>query len=306
MMRKPLFLWKRLFLQESCRAAAAPVHFPWLQRSEGSRGAAPFSSGAFGAEHGERWRRGLVPEPGGACRQPALPRTLRPCRGRVCTGRGIARDVPVCVPGQRPVSRVCERGACRTRYTKTVPACAPRAGNRKRGSILHTCRIGCAPRSGKVHEDPPYRSCAVRGLSVRREAALPVALPAAACWGKGCAPPYGGKSFPGVPGTRATAALRRAGEKASGRWRSWSGCPAATPCGGSGVLFQRKGRHRGRKSPAAFSTGGSFSAPLPPPLPSPPPWASIAVREAGAFRVFFPAFFCPALPVPQPGIIHVR
>lgn len=194
---------------------------------------------------------------------PPCPAPCARAGGGSVPGGGGARDVPVCVPGQRPVSRVCERGACRTRYTKTVPACAPRAGNRKRGSILHTCRIGCAP-------------------------------------------PYGGKSFPGVPGTRATAALRRAGEKASGRWRSWSGCPAAPPCGGSGVLFQRKGRHRGRKSPAAFSTGGSFSAPLPPPLPSPPPWASIAVREAGAFRVFFPAFFCPALPVPQPGIIHVR
>ena len=163
-----------------------------------------------------------------------------------------------------------------------------------------------APRvRGKCTKIPPAGHY-MRDLTVRREAALPVALPAAACWGKGCAPPYGGKSFPGVPGTRATAALRRAGEKASGRWRSWSGCPAAPPCGGSGVLFQRKGRHRGRESPAAFSTGGSFSAPLSPPLPSPPPWASIAVREAGAFRVFFPAFFCPALPVPQPGIIHVR
>ena len=165
---------------------------------------------------------------------PPCPAPCARAGGGSVPGGGGARDVPVCVPGQRPVSRVCERGACRTRYTKTVPACAPRAGNRKRGSILHTCRIGCAPRSGKVHEDPPYRSCAVRGLSVRREAALPVALPAAACWGKGCAPPYGGKSFPGVPGTRATAALRRAGEKASGRWRSWSGCPAAPPAEGEG------------------------------------------------------------------------
>ncbi len=174
MMRKPLFLWKRLFLQESCRAAAAPVHFPWLQRSEGSRGAAPFSSGAFGAEHGERWRRGLVPEPGGACRQPALPRTLRPCRGRVCTGRGIARDVPVCVPGQRPVSRV--------------------RGNRDLYNMMNYLMF-VAPRvRGKCTKIPPAGHY-MRDLTVRREAALPVALPAAACWGKGCAPPYGGEGF---------------------------------------------------------------------------------------------------------------
>lgn len=125
---------------------------------------------------------------------PPCPAPCARAGGGSVPGGGGARDVPVCVPGQRPVSRVCERGACRTRYTKTVPACAPRAGNRKRGSILHTCRIGCAPRSGKVHEDPPAGHY-MRDLTVRREAALPVALPAAACWGKGCAPPYGGEGF---------------------------------------------------------------------------------------------------------------
>ena len=52
-----------------------------------------------------------------------------------------------------------------------------------------------APRvRGKCTKIPPAGHY-MRDLTVRREAALPVALPAAACWGKGCAPPYGGEGF---------------------------------------------------------------------------------------------------------------
>ena len=319
---KAPFSLEKAFSARIVPCRCLPGAFPLASAVRGEQGSGVFfERGVWCGIWGEGEAGALFRNRGGACRQPALPRTLRPGRGRVCAGRGIARDVPVCVPGQRPVSRVCERGACRTRYTKTVPACAPRAGNRKRGSILHTCRIGCAPRSGKVHEDSPLQvmCCArphraerggvVGGPPCRQRVGEKAALRRAgeSLSGRsgnprnGCALPYRGRRLPGAGGHDRDAprpCLRR--EKGVAKGCAPCKESAASPCG-EGAAFCSSGK--AAQGPEASPQPCRLCAP---PLPSPPPWASIAVREAGAFRVFFPAFFCPALPVPQPGIIHVR